>query len=88
MVRHQPDAGILGNVFSLVNSGRGMLHLARHSRSSEGLTCSTELTWFTMASMVLLLSPRVALKASTGKLKNADEIVTVPGSDVGKEAMN
>ena len=41
-----------------------------------------------MASMVSVLSPRVALKAATGKLKNADEIVTVPGSDVGKEAMN
>lgn len=65
-----------------------MLHLARHCRSNEGLTCSTELTWFTMASIFLLLSPRVALKAATGKLKNAAEIVTVPGSDIGKEAMN
>ena len=41
-----------------------------------------------MASMVSVLSPRVALKAATGRLKNADEMVTVPGSDVGKEAMN
>ena len=35
-----------------------------------------------------ICNPRVALKADTGKLKSADEIVTVPGSEVGKLAMN
>ena len=38
--------------------------------------------------MVSLSSPRVALSADSGKLKNADEIVTVPGSDVGNVAIN
>ena len=65
-----------------------MLHRARHSWSKEGFTCWIELTWFTIIWMVSLSIPRVALKADTGKLKNADEIVTVPGSEVGKLAMN
>ena len=33
-------------------------------------------------------SPSVALRAERGSLKSAFETVTVPGSDVGKLAMN
>ena len=76
------------STFSIVNSGIVMLHLARHSASKEGFTCWIELTLSTSIWTVSLSSPRVALKAGTGKLKNADDIVTVPGSEVGKLAMN
>ena len=47
-----------------------------------------ELTLSTIIWMVSLSIPRVALKADSGRLKNADEMVTVPGSEVGKLAMN
>ena len=76
------------STFSLVNAGIAMLHLARHSWSKDGFTCSMELTLSTIIWMVSLSIPRVALKADSGRLKNADEMVTVPGSEVGKLAMN
>ena len=85
---YQLDPGTWVKVFSFVNLGRGMLHLARHSVSNEGLTCWGELTLSTMAWRVASSSPKVALKADNGKLKNASETVKVPGSRVGKLAMN
>ena len=48
-VRCQLDPGTWVNVFSLVNSGSEMLHLAKHSLSNDGFTSCTELTWSTRA---------------------------------------
>ncbi len=76
-------------MFAFVNTGIGILHLARQVVSNEGFICVTDSTCFTIASIASSFSPRVALRADSGSFKkNADAIVTVPGSDVGKLAMN
>ena len=76
-------------VFARSNAGIAKLHLARHSASNEGFTWAKELTWSTKIWMAASSSPSVALRADIGSFqKKAKEMVTVPGSDVGKVAMN
>lgn len=69
--------------------GADIPQLARHARSNEGFACDIEATCATMAWITASLTPSVALSVTIGSfVKNASEMVLVPGSSVGNEAMN
>lgn len=66
-----------------------MPHRFRHGMSSEGFAWETALTFCTIACMMESSKPSVALRVAAGSFWKASvKMVTVPGSDVGKEAIN
>lgn len=65
-----------------------MPHLLRHCSSMEGFCCGMDLTLLTIAWMESS-RPKVACKVTKGSLeKKVAAIVCVPGSELGKDAMN